>query len=114
MENKNLHNNDNDNNDKKNIVLTYEEQNEIITLLCEYKQKIIFENHQVELDNELLGYDSQIHEYNIYKNNRIIDRITNAIGKICNHVWVDDYIDDMYGNTKRINYCEFCETTKNL
>jgi hypothetical protein len=46
----------------------------------------------------------------LYNKNIVEDKLNN----ICNHEWVDDYIDIDPDRSQKITYCRLCEVTKNF
>jgi hypothetical protein len=69
--------------------------------------------------NHLLfsDYFGTIDNYDTYQESlndleTLKDEIINIVNNICQHEWVDDYIDISPELSQRICYCVNCETTK--
>jgi hypothetical protein len=83
---------------------------EINSLLSIFIKKL--NNENTLISNNVLEYNSIVDNFTIQNNNKLINRIEVILESICNHNWLYDYVDDLYGNTIRIKYCEYCELTK--
>jgi uncharacterized membrane-anchored protein YjiN (DUF445 family) len=80
----------------------------LIYSLSDYMYKLNTENANLKYDIE----NNFKFINKIKHNNFLLKNIENILINICNHEWIDDYIDDLYGNTKKITFCSICELTK--
>lgn len=80
----------------------------LIYSLSNYMYKLNTEN--ANLKNNIENNIEYINK--IKHNNFLLENIENKLYQLCCHNWINDYIDDLYGNTKNITYCSICELTK--
>ena len=80
-------------------------------LLKPYEKNEIYIDTPVEYDYFSLYSESRLRK-KIDELHSIFEKIDNTIYGLCNHDFVDDYVEDLFGNAKHIKYCAICALHK--
>lgn len=108
---------------EKNILLDiYKSSYEFLLKLCEFKIQIKRIKQNIDnLDNNYFEKNDIFQKLVIFHNNNSIQDfldykniVEDKLNNMCDHEWINDYIDTGPESSQQICYCKLCELTKKI
>jgi len=109
-------------NEKDILLDIYKYSNEFLLKLCEFKIQIKRIKQNIDnLDNNYFEKNNIFPQLTACYNNDSIRHfldykniVEDKLNNICDHEWINDYIDTGPETSQQICYCKLCELTKKI